>query len=119
MIALIFAVPGAGNTINFAEMAGDTIRSITRGARKLSLVPKDSPVVAAADGSLTVAQFCQLRGVSLTVACMSRIGRKASALTRAAGHVPGRAAQDGFGEVNTYDAAVLAQAFAFVEASTH
>ena len=113
MIALIFAVPGAGGTINFAEFAGDTFRSVTRGVRKLSLVS-----APAAGAQLTVAQFCEARGVSLTIGCMSRIGRKASALSRAAALNIGRAVE-AYGEVNTYDADVLAQAFAFIEASKH
>ena len=112
MIALIFAVPGAGNTINFAEMAGETLRSIAP-VPKLSLVR--APV---AGGPLTVAQFCEQRGVTLTIGCMSRIGRKASALSRAAGLTIGRAVE-AYGEVNAYDADVLAQAFAFIEASKH
>ena len=59
-----------------------------------------------------------LRSVSLTIGCMSRIGRKASALSRAAGLTIGRAVE-AYGEVNAYDADVLAQAFAFIEASKH
>lgn len=118
MIALIFAVPGAGNTINFAEMAGDTVRSITRGARTLSVVPKAKLTSPAANAQLTVAQFCEQRGVMLSTTCMSRIGRKASALSRAAGLTIGRAVE-AYGEVNAYDADVLALAFAFIEASKH
>jgi len=113
MIALIIGVP-AGAHINFAEIAADTVRAITP-ARKLTLVPKAAP---AADGMLTVAQYCAARGVSLTLPCMSRIGRKAAALSRAGGLLIGRAVE-AFGEVNTYDACVLAEAFAFIEASTH
>ena len=113
MIALIFATPGAAGQINFAEIAADTIRAITP-ARKLALVPKVA--APAADGMLTVAQFCAARSVSLTVPCMSRIGRKAAALSRAGGLLIGRAV-DVFGEVNTYDAGVLAEAFAFIEAA--
>lgn len=111
MIALIFAT-GAGNRLNFTELAGDTIRAIDP-VRKLAVVPKVAP---AADGMLTVAQLCAARGVSLAVPCMSRIGRKAAALSRAGGLLIGRAVEP-FGEVNTYDAGVLAQAFAAIEAA--
>jgi hypothetical protein len=85
MIALIFAVPGAAGRINFTELAGDTVRSMTRGARTLSLVPTATQTSPAANGMLTVAQFCAARGALLTVPCMSRIGRKAAALSRAGG----------------------------------
>ena len=111
MIALIVGMP-SGGTYNFTELAADTLRSIAP-VRKLSLVR--APV---AGGPLTVAQFCEQRGVSLTIGCMSRIGRKASALSRAAGLTIGRAVE-AFGEVSAYDADVLAQAFAFIEASKH
>ena len=118
MIALIFAVPGAGNTINFAEMAGDTVRSITRGARTLSVVPKTIRTTSAANAPLTVAQFCAARGLNLSLSAMSTIGRKASKLTREAGNEPSRVTEDHF-TVNAYDADVLAQAFAPIEASKH
>ncbi len=112
MIALIFVTPGAAGHINFAEIAADTVRAITP-ARKLALVPKVAP---AAGGMQTVAQYCAARGVSLSSPCMSRIGRKAAALSRAGGLLIGRAFET-LGEVNTYDAAVLAEAFAQIEAA--
>jgi hypothetical protein len=108
MIALIFAT-SVGSALNFTEATADTVGAIAP-ARKLSLVPKVAP---AADGKLTVAQFCAARGADLPLAVLSKIGRKASALSRAGGLVIGRAVE-AFGEVNTYDANALAQAFAEV-----
>lgn len=110
MIALIFATPGAGGSLNFAELAGDVVGGMMRSVRKLSLVP------AAPAGMQTVAQFCAARGADLPLAMLSRIGRKASALSRAGGLLIGRATE-AFGEVNAYDPAVLAEAFALVTAA--
>lgn len=110
MIAMIF-VGSTGAKLNFTEIAADTIRAIAP-VRKLALVPKVAP---ATDGMLTVAQFCAARGVSLTAPCMSRIGRKAAALSRAGGLLIGRTVE-GY-EVNTYDLGVLAEAFAAIEAA--
>ena len=114
MIALIVGVPAAGSTFNFTELAGDAIRNLVP-ARKLALVPKLAP---AATGVATVAQFCAARGADLPLATLSRIGRKAAALSRADGLLIGRAMEQ-FGEVNTYDADVLALAFALVTAPKH
>lgn len=94
VIAMMFVVP-------------DSPSFNARTKPALTLVPKTAP----AGGMQTVAQFCAGRGVSLTVPCMSRIGRKATALSRAAGLLMGRAEHDGFA-VNTYDAGVLVEAFA-------
>ena len=109
MIALIVGMP-SGSTFNFTELAADTLRSMAP-VRKLSLVR-----APAAGGPLTVAQFCATRGLSLSLSAMSTIGRKASKLTRDAGNEPSRVTEDHF-TVNAYDADVLAQAFAFIEAS--
>jgi hypothetical protein len=112
MIALIVGVPGAGSTFNFTELAGDAIRNLAP-ARKLALVPKLAP---AATGMVTVAQFCAARGADLPLATLSRIGRKAAALSRADGLLIGRAMEQ-FGEVNTYDSGVLAIAFNAIQAA--
>lgn len=112
MIALIVGVPGAGSTFNFTELAGDTIRNLVP-ARKLALVPKLAP---AKTSMVTVAQFCAARGADLPLVTLSRIGRKAAALSRADGLLIGRAMEQ-FGEVNTYDAHVLAVAFDAIQAA--
>lgn len=112
MIALIVGVPGAGSTFNFTELAGDAIRNLVP-ARKLALVPKLAP---ASTGMVTVAQFCAARGANLPLATLSRIGRKAAALSRADGLLIGRAMEQ-FGEVNTYEADVLATAFDALQAA--
>lgn len=110
MIALIVGAQVA-STFNFTELAGDTIRNLLP-ARQLALVPKQAP---AATGMVTVAHFCAARGVDLPLAVMSRIGRKAAALSRADGLLIGRTMEQ-FGEVNTYDANVLALAFDAIQA---
>lgn len=112
MIALIFAT-SVGSALNFTEIAADAIRAITP-ARTLSLVPKVA--APAADGKLTVAQFCAARGADLPLATLRKIGRKAAALSRTGGLMIGRAVE-AFGQVNTYDADVLADAFEFVAAA--
>lgn len=112
MIALIVGVPGAGSTFNFTELAGDTIRNLVP-TRKLAVVPKLAP---AETGMVTVAQFCAAGGADLPLATLSRIGRRAAALSRADGLLIGRAMEQ-FGEVNTYDADVLALAFDAIQAA--
>lgn len=111
MIALIVGAQ-VGSTFNFTELAGDAIRNLAP-ARRLTLVPK---LVPAATGMVTVAQFCAARGADLPLPVMSRIGRKAAALSRAGGLLIGRA-EEQFGPVNTYDANVLAVAFDAIQAA--
>lgn len=112
MIALIVGVPGAGSSFNFTELAAETVTAAKRGTR-LALV---QPAPTAADGRQTVAQFCAARGVKRTLAEMSGIGRRAAALSRADGLLIGRVFEC-YGEVNTYEPAVLASAFAAAEAA--
>jgi hypothetical protein len=117
VIALIFAAPTATG-FSVSEITSDTIRSLTREVRKLSLVPKLAPAPRSADGMLTVAQFCADRGIGLAVSDMSRIGRRAAALSRKGGMLIGRATDPAFGEVNSYDPAMLAKAFDQIDAET-
>ncbi|KQQ40427.1 hypothetical protein ASF61_06650 [Duganella sp. Leaf126] len=106
MIALIVGAP-SGSAFHFTELAAD----LAPRAPRLSLV-----AAAPADGRQTVAQFCAARGMTRTNTEMSRIGRRAAALSRAAGHLIGRVFE-AYGEVNTYEPAVLTQAFEAAEAA--
>lgn len=116
MIALIFGVPGATG-FDFKEVTGDTIKRLTSEARKLTLVPASLPVAKGGNGMLTVAEFCAERGVSVAFADMSRIGKRAAALSRKDGVLIGRAKDELFGEVNAYDPGMLALAFAQIDSA--
>ena len=111
MIALIVGAQ-VGSTFNFTKLAGDAIRNLAP-ARKLAVVPKLAPT---STGMVTVAQYCAARGADLPLPVMSHIGRKAAALSRADGLLIGRAMEQ-FGEVNTYDANVLALALDSIQAA--
>ena len=117
MIALFFgSLSGSG--VDFKEVTGDTIKRITHEARKLTLVP---PVLAPAkgeNGMLTVAGYCEQRGVSLAVRDMSRIGKRAAALSRKDGKLITRVQDDLFGQVNAYDPAMLELAYAQIDEET-
>lgn len=111
MIALIVGAQ-VGSTFNFTELASDAIRNLVP-VRKLALVPKLPP---ATTGMVSVAQFCAARGADLPLATLSRIGRKAAALSRADGLLIGRAMEQ-LGPVNTYEADVVALAFDAIQAA--
>lgn len=111
MIALIIGVPNAAG-LNVVQLAAD---QLVAPVRHLRLV-ESLPVAKGENGMQTVAELCAARGVTLSVADMNRIGRRAAALSRKQDLQPVKVPCALFGEVNSYRADVLALAFDQIEA---
>lgn len=111
MIALIVGVPGASG-LNLLKLSG---ADLVKPGNHLQLV-KSMPVAKGEHGMQTVAELAAERGVQLSLSCMSRIGRRAATLSRKQDLQPVKVSCPLFGEVNSYRADVLAQAWAEIEA---
>lgn len=109
MIALIIGLPTAAG-LNVMHMA-DALTA----PRHLQLV-KSLPVAVGVDGLQTVAQFCAARGADMALATMNKIGRRAASMSRKQDRQPVKVPCVMFGEVNAYDAAILAAAFGQITA---
>lgn len=109
MIALIVGLPSIDG-LNVVQLAIPSPRT-----NHLQLV-KSLPVAKGEHGMQTVAELAAARGVQLSLSCMSRIGRRAATLSRKQDLQPVKVSCPLFGEVNSYRADVLAQAWAEIEA---
>lgn len=111
MIALTIGLPTSAG-LNLVQLAGADLMKPTR---HLQLV-KALAVATGENGMQTVAELAAARGAQLTIACMNRIGRRAAALSRKLDLQPVKVPCALFGEVNSYRADILAQAWAEIEA---
>lgn len=107
MIAVFIGNPTASG-IDLRQLAANTLAA---PARHLKLVAPALALAKGENGMLTVAGYCEQRGVNLSVRDMSRIGRRAAALSRKGGLLITRVQDVFFGEVNAYDPEVLVQAY--------
>lgn len=111
MIALIVGLPSAEG-LNVIKL---TDSDFTRPASHLKLV-ESLPVAKGENGMVTVAELCASRGVMLSICDMNRIGRRSASLSRKQDLQPVKVPCALFGEVNSYCADILAQAWAEIEA---
>ena len=97
MLALIIGAPGDANT-NLIQLAADAFTAPAL---------QSLPIAKGFNGLMTAAEYCE--GMDLSLADLNRVGRRAAALSRKQDYQIIKVPCAVFGEVNSYQPAVLAQ----------